>query len=112
MRMCDYDIVSREFNCFSDPQMKRSLIKELDSYLENVFIIYDHEVTLEGKRFNVYVYNGDFLRPSFEKELLKKSEDIMLSIYSLRSSLMVPNNIVGEHCHARSIVAELSTLQV
>ena len=68
--MCDYDVVSREFDCFFAVQMKRSMIKELDSYLENVFIIYDHEVTLEGKRFSVYIYDGDFLRPSFERELL------------------------------------------
>ena len=46
------------------------MIKELNSYLENVFIIYDHEVTSDGKLFNVYVYDGDFLRPSFERELL------------------------------------------
>ena len=82
------------------------MIKELDSYLENVFIIYDHEVTLEGKQFNVYIYDGDFLRPSLERELLKKSEDIMPTISSLRSSLMVPNNIVGEHCHAHSIAVQ------
>ena len=30
----------------------------------------------------------------------------MPTIYSLCSSLMVPNNIIGEHCHARSIVVQ------
>ena len=30
----------------------------------------------------------------------------MPTIYSLHSSLMVPNNIVGEHCHARSILVQ------
>ena len=95
MKISDYDVVSREFNCFFDVQMKRNIIKKLDSYLENVFRIYDHEVTSEKKQFNVYVYDGDFLRP-FKRELLKKSEDIMPSIYSLCSSSMVANNIDGE----------------
>ena len=103
LNLCSYEIVSRDigFELSSNNAMHaEAVIKTLD----NVFIIFDNEVTNENeKHFNIYVYNGDFLRESFEKELLILSDEILPNVYCLHSSIHASPNLIGQNCHARFI---------
>ena len=60
---------------------------------------------MDKRLFNIYIYDGNFLRPSFEEELLEKSEDIIPTIYSLCSSTMV-KDCLGPNCHAHSVLVK------
>ena len=54
--------------------------------LDNVFIIFNEEVTSGNKKFfNIYVYDGNFLRESFEKELIMLSDEILPNVYCIHS---------------------------
>ena len=102
--MSDFNIVPKSMEHLSS-EARLDTIRDLYSYLKNVFVIFDIENTMDKRLFNIYIYNGNFLRPSFEQELLEKSEDIMPTIYSLCSSTMV-KDCVGPNCHARSILVK------
>ena len=102
--MCNFDIVSKSMEHLSS-EARVDTIRDLYSYLENVFVIYNIENMMDQRLFNICVYDGNFLRPSFEEELLEKSEDIMPTIYSLCSSTMV-KDCVGPNCHACSILVK------
>ena len=69
-------------------------------------MIKDIENTMDKRLFNIHIYDGNFLRPSFEEELLEKPEDIMPTIYSLHSSTMVKEDCVGLNCDAHSILVK------
>ena len=72
--------------------------------LDNVLIMFDNEVMNGNKKHvNVFVYDGNFLRESFEKELLMLSDEILPNVYCLRSSIHASPNLIGQNCHARSI---------
>ena len=103
--MSDFNVVSKSMEHLST-EARLDTIRDLYSYLENVFVIYDIENTMDKRLLNIYIYDGNFLRPSFEEELLEKSEDIMPTIYSLRSSTMVKEDCVGPNCHAHSILVK------
>ena len=54
--------------------------------------------------FNIYVYNGNFLRPSFEFQLEELSKKLLPKVYAICTSESVDFDRVSCHCHARSIL--------
>ena len=77
LKFCSYEIVPRDisFELSSNNAMHAEVVIKT---LDNVFIIFDNEVTNGNEtHFNVYVYDGNFLRESFEKELLMLSDEIL-----------------------------------
>ena len=65
IQITDFDVISKEMNKFSREEIEMAL-KDLSVYMENIFIIYDNETMSDRDMFNIYVYDGNFLRPSFE----------------------------------------------
>ena len=103
--MGDFNVVFKSMEHLSS-EARLDTIRDLYSYLENVFVIYDIENTMDKRLFNIYIYDGNFLRASFEEELLEKFEDIMPTIYSLHSLTMVKEDCVEPNCHAHSILVK------
>ena len=78
------------------------LSAEVSKTLDNVFIIFDEEVTGDNqKHLNIYVYDGNFIRGSFEEELLEFSDKIFLNVCSLRCQPLAPPCSVGRYCYTR-----------
>ena len=74
--------------------------KDLSTYTENIFIIYDNESMSDGDVFNIYVYDGNFLRPSFEFQLEELSKKLLPKVYAICTSESVDFDRVSCHCHA------------
>ena len=68
--MGDFNVVSKSMEHLSS-EARLDTIRDLYSYLENVFVIYDIENTMDKRLFNIYIHDGNFLRASFEEELLE-----------------------------------------
>ena len=72
--MCSYKVVAKDVSFESTID---KLSAEVSKTLDNVFIIFDEEVTGDNqKHLNIYVYDGNFIRDSFEEELLEFSDMI------------------------------------
>ena len=56
-------------------------LKDLSSYKESMFIIYDNEYTKDGLTLNIYVYDGNFLKPSFEDQLREMSKMLLPNVF-------------------------------
>ena len=56
---------------------------------ENVYILFDEEITSQSTHFNVYVYDGNFLRQSFERELFIESEKLVLVCFLCALAVIV-----------------------
>ena len=54
--------------------------------------------------FNIYVYNGNFLGPSFEIQLEELSKKLLPKVYATRTSKSIDFDKISCHCHARSIL--------
>ena len=103
LKLCSYEIVSSDigFDLSSDNAMQA---EEVLNTLDNVFIIFDKEVTNGNeKHFNIYVYDGNFLRESSEKELIMLSDEILPNVYCIRSSIDASPHSISQNCHERSI---------
>ena len=65
LAMCSYEVVAKDVSFESTVD---KLSAEVSKMLDNVFIIFDEEVTGDDqKHLNIYVYDGNFIRDSFEK---------------------------------------------
>ena len=83
---------------------KEMALKDLSTYIENIFIIYDNESTSDGDMFNIYIYDGNFLRPSFEIQLEELSKKLLPKVYVIRMSKSIDFDRISCHCHAQSIL--------
>ena len=109
LRMCTFEVIANDNSSLSDLQSDgRTSIQEALNAEENVYIIFDNEVcdVNEPHNFNVYVYNSNFFRDSFEEQLFVKSEDIEATVYSSHTNETCSFNHAGENCHARSIMVK------
>ena len=96
LKLCSYEIISRDigFELSSNNAMHAEVVIKT---LDNVFIIFNNEVTNGNeKHFNIYVYDENFLRESFEKELLMLSDEILPNVYCLCSSIHASPNLIGQ----------------
>ena len=103
LTLCSYEIISSDicFDLSSDSAMQA---EEVLNTLDNVFIIFDEEVTSGNeKHFNIYVYDGNFLRELFEKELIMLSDEILPNVYCIHSSIDASPHSISQNFHARSI---------
>ena len=103
LKLCSYEIVSSDigFDLSSDNAMRT---EEVLNTLDNVFIIFDEEVTNGNeKHFNIYVYDGNFLRESFEKELIMLSDEFLPNVYCIRSLIDASPHSISQNCLASSI---------
>ena len=99
--MCSYEVVAKDVSFESTVD---KLSAEVSKTLDNVFIIFDEEVTGGNqKHLNIYVYDGNFIRDSFEEELLEFSDKIFPKVYSLHCQPLAPPCSVGRYCHAQSL---------
>ena len=103
IKITDFDVVSKEMNKFSREE-KEMALKDLSTYTENIFIIYNNESTSDGDMFNIYVYDGNFLRLSFEIQLEELSNKLLPTVYAIRTSKSIDFDKICCHCHARSIL--------
>ena len=83
---------------------KEIALKDLSTYTENIFIIYDNKSTSDGDLFNIYVYNGNFLKPSFKLQLEELSKRLLSKVYAIHTSKSVDFDRVSCHIQARSIL--------
>ena len=77
---------------------KEMALKDLSTYTENIFIVYDNESTSDGDMFNIYVYDGNFLRPSFEIQLEELSKKLLPKVYETRTSKSIDFDRISCHC--------------
>ena len=96
IKITDFDVVSKEMNKFSR-QEKEMALKDLSTYMENIFIIYDNESRSNRDMFNIYVYDGNFLRPSFEIQLEELSKKLLPKVYAICTSKSIDFNKIS--CH-------------
>ena len=75
-------------------------LKDLSTYMENIFIIYDNESTSDRDMFNIYVFDGKFLRLSFEVQLEELSKKLLPKLYVICMSKSIDFDRISCHCHA------------
>ena len=90
--MCeiDADVVFHEFSTKASPgnSLESKKFKK-----KNVFILFDHVNQLGTKNVKtVYVLDGDYLRPSFKKQLLYETRGDDTTSFSLRC-----NDVIQSH---------------
>ena len=103
IKVTDFNVVSKEMNGFTSEE-KDITLKDLSTHNENIFIIYNNNYTNDGLTFNIYVYDGNFLKPSFEAQLREMSKMLLPKVYAVHSSTSVEFTHVSHHCHACSIL--------
>ena len=104
LAMCSYEVVAKDVSFESTVD---KLSAEVSKTLDNVFVIFDEEVTGDDqKHLIIYVYDGNFIRDSFEDELLQFSDKIFPKVYSLCCQPLAPPCSVGRYLHARSLLVK------
>ena len=103
IKITDFGVVSKAMNKFIREE-KEIALKDPSTYTENIFIIYNNESMSDGDLFNIYGYNGNFLKPSFELQLEELSKRLLSKVYVIRTSKSVDFDRVSCHCQAQSIL--------
>ena len=57
--MSDFNTVSKSMEDLSG-EVQLDTTRDLYSYLENVFMLYNIENTMDKRLFNIYIYDGNF----------------------------------------------------
>ena len=100
----EFDVVTKRF--VNAPS--KTMAHEAAKRCRETFIIFDKIHVIDETRLNVFVYDGNFLLPSFRHELTQVAMELVPLVYSINASTL-SSTCINPNCHARSVTVKMAS---